>query len=126
MQLRRSIVLAVAGGVALVASAPHFAARFTAYGAEHRSVAFSPFVDRYLDNFARLHPSIAAGNGIHDHDDRIEDFSARGVANEVSLLEREKRELASFADASLTADERVDKRILDGIIDGWLLDLADA
>ena len=109
---------------ALVAFAPRVAAREAAYGAERSSPAFAKFVDRYLDNFARLHPSIAAGNGIHDHDDRIENFSAAAVTREIALLKSEKRELASFDDVSLTPDERVDKRILDGIIDGWLLDLA--
>src|SRR6185503_5433753 len=31
-----------------------------------QSASFAQFVDRYLDDFARRHPSIAAGNGIHD------------------------------------------------------------
>src|SRR6476469_4207969 len=38
---------------------------------EAQSAAFARFVDRYLDDFARRHSSIAAGNGIHDHDDRL-------------------------------------------------------
>src|SRR6185503_3772309 len=79
-------------------------------------------VDRYLDDFARRHPSIAAGNGIHDHDDRLDDFSAAGIAAEVKALERDTAELRAFDPKTLTPDERVDQRILLGIIDGWLLE----
>ena len=34
-------------------------------------ITFAAFVDSYLDAFARRHPSIASGNGIHDHDDLL-------------------------------------------------------
>ena len=89
---------------------------------EAQSPAFARFVDRYLDDFARRHPSIAAGNGIHDHDDRLDDFSAAGIAAEVKALERDAVELRAFDPKTLTPDERVDQRILLGIIDGWLLE----
>lgn len=83
---------------------------------------FGVFVDRYLDAFARRHPSIAAGNGIHDHDDLLEDFSAEAIAAEVADLKALRSELRGFDVSRLTPDERVDQKILDGIIDGWLLE----
>jgi hypothetical protein len=87
------------------------------------SADFATFVDRYLDGFARRHPSIAAGNGIHVHDDHLEDFSAAGIAAEIAALEAERTELATQIDSvRLTSDERVDRRILLGVIDGWLLE----
>ena len=87
-----------------------------------QSPAFARFVDRYLDDFARRHPSIAAGNGIHDHDDRLDDFSAAGIAAEITALEKDGAQLRAFDARRLTPDERVDQRILLGIIDGWLLE----
>jgi uncharacterized protein (DUF885 family) len=85
--------------------------------------AFSTFVDSYLDEFARRHPSIAAGNGIHLHDDLLEDFSSAGIAAEVAKLKEERAFLSTRIDTTaLTQDERVDRRILLGIIDGWLLE----
>ena len=87
-----------------------------------RSAAFARFVDRYLDDFARRHPSIAAGNGLHQHDDELDDFSAAAVVIEINALKRDRRELNAFRAESLTPDERVDQKILDGIIDGWLLE----
>jgi len=116
MRLRTSsITLAlVFAGVTLLGAAP---ASRTA-----PTETFSQFVDRFLDDFARRHPSIAAGNGMHQHDDRLDDFSAAAVAREIAALKVARTELAAFPPAQLTPDERVDQRILDGIIDGWLLE----
>ena len=86
------------------------------------AAGLAPFVDRYLDGFARRHPSIAAGNGLHDHDDLLDDFSAAAITAEIATLKSAATELAAFNDSSLTPDERVDKRILAGVIDGWLLE----
>ena len=86
------------------------------------SARFARFVDRYLDDFARRHPSIAAGNGLHQHDDRLDDFSASAIRQEISALERDRALLAGFDLASLSPDQRVDHRILEGVIDGWLLE----
>src|SRR5215212_1899332 len=86
------------------------------------ATAFATFVDRYLDDFARRHPSIAAGNGIHAHDDLLEDMSAGAVQAEIAALKQDRTTLEAFNKSALTPDERVDQRILLGIIDGWLLE----
>ncbi|MCY7379860.1 MAG: DUF885 domain-containing protein [Gemmatimonadaceae bacterium] len=91
-------------------------------GRPAHSPQFARFVDRYLDDFARRHPSIAAGNGLHQHDDRLDDFSARAIQLEVAALERDRALLAGFDPATLSPDQRVDRRILQGVIDGWLLE----
>ncbi|HWF86687.1 MAG TPA: DUF885 domain-containing protein [Vicinamibacterales bacterium] len=84
---------------------------------------FASLVDDYLDRFAQYHPSIAAGNGIHSHDGQLEDFSAGSIAAEVTWLRATRGRLDALDAARLAPDERVDHRILQGIIDGWLLDL---
>ena len=89
----------------------------------HQQPAFSALVDEYLDQFARRHPSIAAGNGIHGYDDRLEDFSAAAIAAEVAWLRAFTSRLDAVRTEDLTADEKVDRRILRGIVDGWVLDL---
>ena len=101
------VALALAPGVACCRSAP----------------PFSELVDEYLDQFARRHPSIAAGNGIHTYDATLEDFSAGAIASEIDGLRAFRRRLDAVDLAPLTPDERVDHRILQGIVDGWLLDL---
>jgi uncharacterized protein (DUF885 family) len=84
---------------------------------------FSRLVDDYLEQFSRRHPSIAAGNGLHAHDDELEDFSASAIASETVWLRSVRTRLDAIDTRPLTADEAVDRRILQGIVDGWLLDL---
>jgi uncharacterized protein (DUF885 family) len=90
-------------------------------GTNHPGLA--PLVDEYLNQFAERHPSIAAGNGLHAHDDALDDFSAPAIAREIEWLRTFRNRLDAVGVAGLTPDERVDQRILLGIVDGWLLDL---
>ena len=85
--------------------------------------AFAAFVDEFLDEFARMNPSIAAGNGLHQHDGTLEDFSAAGIGAQVATWQRLRTTLQAIPLDGLTPDERVDHRIMAGLIDGWLLDL---
>ncbi len=95
----------------------------TAAWASAPSGEFGGLVDAYLDAFARRHPSIAAGNGLHAHDGRLEDFSAAAIEAEAADLDAWCLKLRAIDATALTPDERVDHRILGGILDGWLLDL---
>lgn len=83
---------------------------------------FAELVDQYLDDFARRHPSIAGGNGLHAHDDLLDDFSAAAIAKEIAELKATQTALTSLDSTSLSNEERVDRRILLGVIDGWLLE----
>ncbi|HVG84006.1 MAG TPA: DUF885 domain-containing protein [Vicinamibacterales bacterium] len=85
--------------------------------------AFPAVVDEFLDQFAKHHPSIAAGNGLHQADDRLEDFSAAAIASEIEMWRGLKARLAGIATDGLTPDERVDHRIVSGLLDAWLLEL---
>ena len=85
--------------------------------------SFAAFVDDYLDGFGHFHPSIAAGNGLHAHDAELEDFSSAAITAELAWLRAERHVLAAYEPRQLRSDERVDRRILLGVIDAWLLDL---
>ncbi len=84
---------------------------------------FDVFVDAFLEHFASRHPSIAAGNGLHQHDDTLEDFSASAVNTEIGEWKALGTRLQAIPLDALTPDERVDHRIVSGLIDAWLLDL---
>lgn len=84
---------------------------------------FEVFVDAFLEHFAARHPSIAAGNGLHQHDDRLEDFSASAVNAEIGEWKALRTRLQAIPVDGLTPDARVDHRIVAGLIDAWLLDL---
>lgn len=107
--------------VCLVAAAP--AAAGAASDAASTSARFASLVDRYLDRFGHYHPSISAGNGIHAHDGELEDYSIASIARELRWLRATRLELDALATTDLTPDEQADRRILAGVIDGWLLDL---
>jgi hypothetical protein len=111
--LRRAALLGLTLCVTLCPAAAQRAAPSRAFAAE---------VERYLDGFAQRHPSIAAGNGLHRYDGTLDDFSERAVRNEIAELKRSRARLSAFSGPSLTPDERVDQRILLGVIDGWLLE----
>ncbi len=110
--MTRTLVLAGILGAALAVVKPNAAPS-----------PFAPLVDEYLEQFAARHPSIAAGNGLHQHDGRLEDFSAAAVAAEMAWLTQFRTRIDKVDPGALSADERVDRRILQGLIDAWLLDL---
>jgi uncharacterized protein (DUF885 family) len=87
------------------------------------STALPAVVNEFLDQFAKHHPSIAAGNGLHQADDRLEDFSAAAIASEIEMWRGLKARLAGISTDGLTPDERVDHRIVWGLLDAWLLEL---
>ena len=117
--------LTLMAGVGTAHGVPTVAAPSGTMPAETSVVAsaFSAAVDHYFDRFAEFHPSIAAGNGLHAHDNRLEDFSPQSIAHEVEWLKESRQKFAAWPEADLSPDERVDRRILLGVIDGWLLDL---
>ena len=117
---RRGVRLTI---LVIAASASLHAAAAAPAPAVPAAPGFGVLVDRYLDRFGRFHPSIAAGNGLHGHDGELEDFSARAVAAEIRWLHLARGQFAALDPAELSPDERVDREILTGVIDGWLLDL---
>ena len=88
-----------------------------------RSAAFSSLVDGFLERLASHHPSIAAGNGLHDFDGQLESFSPQAIQSEVAMWQQMQRQLASIPPDGLTPDERVDHRIVSGLLDAWILEL---
>ncbi len=119
----RSSGIAVACGVVLSIAACQPAPSRSTPPAPVESPAFTALVDEFLDQFAAHHPSIAAGNGLHQADARLEDFSASAIASEVAMWRRMQTRLAAIAPATLVPDQRVDHRIVSGLIDAWILEL---
>lgn len=112
----------IGAGLALITVAAVAVASTGRRTAPSDTPAFSAFVDAYLSGWASRHPSIAAGNGIHDFDGVLDDFSATAIAREIVVLKDQRTKLRAFRADQLTPDERADQKILDGVIDGWLLE----
>ena len=85
----------------------------------------SHFADEYLHFLYESLPTAASGDGVHAHDDRIEDLSR-------SAIEAQGRELGGFArrldrisTRSLTAEEQLERRMLADQIRGRLFELEE-
>jgi uncharacterized protein (DUF885 family) len=73
----------------------------------------SHFVDDYLGYLYELRPTAATFDGIHAHDDHVEDFSRAAVDRQMRELGGFARRLASIRADALTPDERLDKTMLE-------------
>ena len=77
----------------------------------HPSEPFPHFVDDYLAYLYEVHPSQASVDGIHLHDDLIEDLSRPAVDAHIRALSGFGRRLHQIDAAALPAVEQVDHRI---------------
>jgi uncharacterized protein (DUF885 family) len=73
---------------------------------------FAARVDAFLDEYFALDPVVATAIGAHEQDGRWPDLSAAGRAARLAFVDRWTAELGGFADADVSADERVDRDLL--------------
>ena len=78
---------------------------------------FAARVDDFFGEYFSLLPLVATEAGMHDHDSRWPDLTEAGRETRLAFYDRWTAELASFSDASLTADEQVDRDLLLGQLD---------
>src|SRR5215471_20365771 len=86
-------------------------------------MSMSSFVDAYFSALFEWSPSFATSTGFHEYDSKIEDLSASATNARIAKLKDLKGELERVRSAGLTTDEEIDADILDGHINGELLDL---
>ena len=76
----------------------------------------SHYVDEYLAYLHETYPTEAAFDGVHLHDDLLEDYSREGVERQAQELGGWARRLDGIDASTLTAEERLDRRILSNSI----------
>src|SRR5262245_10221131 len=81
------------------------------------------FVDDLLDYLRETHPTSATLDGVHTHDDLLEDLSAHAVEGESHALAGYLRRLDEIAQGSLTAVERLEHRMLASHVRGRMYEL---
>jgi uncharacterized protein (DUF885 family) len=123
MRTATILALIVLAGCSAGDAPPPAAATSVPAASPAETKEFTLLVDEYLEGWAKLHPSIAGGNGIHEHDGMLEDFSATAIASELGWYRDMHARFERIPAASLGPDDRVDRRIVMGVIDGWILDL---
>jgi uncharacterized protein (DUF885 family) len=83
------------------------------------------FVDEYLSYLYEVHPTTATFDGVHLHDDLIEDWSRQAIDVQVRDLGGFARRLAAIDPTRLTDTERLERPALDASIRARLFELEE-
>src|SRR3954453_4879263 len=86
------------------------------------SEPFPHFVDDYLAYLHEAHPSDASLDGVHLHDDLLEDLSRSAVDAHVRALSGFSRRLNQIDASHLPAADRVDHGILAAHVEGRMFE----
>ena len=89
----------------------------------HPSEPFPHFVDDYLAYLHEVHPSNASLDGVHLHDDLLEDLSRTATDAHVRALAGFSRRLHQIDSQHLSPSDRVDHGILAADVEGRMFDL---
>ena len=91
----------------------------------HTSEPLSHFIDEYLEFLYENAPTAASGDGMHAHDDRLEDLSRAAVDAQGRELGGFARRLDRITTRSLTAEEQLERRMLADHIRGRVFELEE-
>src|ERR1700741_1648711 len=83
------------------------------------------FVDDLLGYLHETHPTQATLDGVHMHDDLLEDFSRQAIEAEVRTVAGYLRLLEEIDSEGLTATERLEHRMLAAHLRGRMFELED-
>src|SRR5918996_2239809 len=74
------------------------------------------FVDEYLAYLYEVHPTSATFDGVHTHDDLLEDMGRQAIDGQIRDLGGFARRLAAIDPSRLTETERLERPALDSRI----------
>lgn len=83
------------------------------------------FVDDYLAYLHEIHPTGATFDGVHFHDDLLEDLGRSSIDLQVRELGGFARRLEGIDPTTLTADEQLERRMVQSNIQGRLVELEE-
>jgi uncharacterized protein (DUF885 family) len=83
------------------------------------------FVDEYLSYLYEVHPTNATFDGVHLHDDLLEDFSRQAVDAQIRELGGFARRLAAIDPARLTDVERLERPAIESSIRARVFELEE-
>jgi uncharacterized protein (DUF885 family) len=83
------------------------------------------FVDEYLAYLYEIHPTTATFDGVHVHDDLLEDFGRQAIDAQVRTLGGFGRRLAAIDPARLTDIERLERPALESSIRARIFELEE-
>jgi len=88
--------------------------------------AWDKLVDQYFDDYVfPFHPTRATSVGFHGYDTRLEDFSRKGVEDEIAAVRHMKARFEAFDAKTLTPEQQADRDLVISRCNGRLLELED-
>ena len=87
--------------------------------------ALEKFVDEFFDGFFRFDPGSATSAGIHDYDAELPAYSLADIQSEIARSQSALRELGRIPPDGLSEANLLDATVLESLINGHLLDLAN-
>lgn len=82
-----------------------------------RAPALAALLDEFFASYCRRRPVSATFIGVHDYDDRLPDYSARGVAEIVAEMEGIRTRLRGLPPEPLSESEAIDRTLVDGFLE---------
>jgi hypothetical protein len=89
----------------------------------HSAEPLPHFVDDYLSCLHERHPTSATFDGVHAHDDLLEDFSRPAIEAHIGELSDFARRLAAIDPAGLSSTERIERPVIESNIKARLYEL---
>src|SRR6516165_1028483 len=86
---------------------------------------WSRLVDEFFEQYFKLNPTQATSAGFHQYDSDLEDYSRRGVDNQIALAHDYLRRLENFDSSTLPLEERQDYLLVSNNLKSTLLELED-
>src|ERR1700756_1023881 len=94
--------------------------------AETKSVTdFNTLVDNYFDLYFSFHPTEATGDGFHQYDDKLEDYSASARAQQIRGLQEYLKKFEAIDGSKLPPYAEGDRQWIISSIHSGLLELKD-
>ncbi|PYV83764.1 MAG: DUF885 domain-containing protein [Acidobacteria bacterium] len=108
--------------LSLSISLPSFA-KMSTDAKTRNSSNWNQLVDSFFDDFYTLNPTQATAAGFHQHDSELEDYSRKGIENQIALANKYLTRLDAFDTKSLSSEERQDYQLLVNDLKAALLEL---
>ncbi len=87
--------------------------------------AWGTLVDGFFAQYFKLNPTQATATGFHQYDSNLEDYSRRGIDNQIALAKEYLRRLQAFDSNPLPLVERQDYQLVVNNLKSTLLELED-
>ena len=84
------------------------------------------FVDKFIEDYFSHNPAFAANAGRHEFDGQLPDWSAEGLQKTIAWLDNARKDAISFAENSLTPEQRFQRDYVIAKIDADLFWLREA